>query len=187
VQIHAVAFRLGGTILLAFMLAVTAKSQESDWPSSQFKRHAHDALSNRERHGWRQRDGQWWHYRYGWHLSIQSKRSYGIRKHTAHDPWCLPRRLVVGSATLRQKAARNSAVEAWMQDVRYKHGIRYANIDIAKDPHFHCSPSGVVPIAKTYIWTCAVEAGPCRAGHEDKTKVHNFLGTAKDVELKLED
>ncbi len=64
--------------------------------------------------------------------------------------------------------AKRASEDAWMGSVRYDHGERYQDVNVAKEVLHHCGPSSTVrpgigaKLFNRTFFRCSLEATPCR-------------------------
>lgn len=170
---------VGGALaaLLALLLAPAAAAQvDMGW--------ARDTIRKQraaERHV-EYRDGRY----YGRTVRSHPRKVYHPPARTrvvvVSEPACRPRRRVIGEPANTRTGAERLVKRRWLHEVGYEWGIRYANIDRAGKAELHCNPSAITQFLKRALWTCVIEAWPCRATEGEPLKGGEFQTDAVEVD-----
>lgn len=133
-----IATLLAFSIVVAASVAPMAKATEFDWAD-----HHRAARPHR--------------------VARKAKSVKNYRHPIESDGWqCLDRVRVVGSQWIGQDGAEDSARKAFMEEVRWRFGEGFMDIDHARDYERRCSRSSVgEAVGQTFI-RCEISARPCR-------------------------
>lgn len=79
------------------------------------------------------------------------------------DGWkCLDKVHVVGSQWANEDGAEDSAKKAFMEEVRFRSGEAFMDVDHARDYEKRCTRSSIGEVAGAMLFRCEVAARPCR-------------------------
>jgi hypothetical protein len=119
-----------------------------------------------ERH-WRWRPARYYSHR--WRYTQPSRCKLNVR--------------VIGSEANTKSGAQVYGERSWFIAVRHDYGVKYSNLDRAKDVRIICDPSTITQFAKRVLWICVVSAVPCEASMTDAVKAGKRFG-GDDIEVR---
>lgn len=94
---------------------------------------------------------------------VRQYRSIEIVREDRDDWHCLDKVHVVGSQWIGEQGAEDSAKKAFMEEVRYRYGETFMDVDHARDYEHRCTRSSVGKVAGQIYYRCEVAARPCKA------------------------
>jgi hypothetical protein len=100
------------------------------------------------------------HYRKARRRKDKSTRVYGYTQRKKLK--CLGRVRAVGSQWVGEEGAKNSAIKAWREIVRFDSGEKFSDWTNAKSIVEGCSRSSIGEVVGKVLYRCEVSAAPCK-------------------------